>query len=141
MIANSYVPLSSHGSLKSMSKQEIRNNNNNNQVKSGENNQKIMMNKSSKPTSSLDRRRMHNRNRQERDSKSRSAHSLQESSATSTTDYAIPENSSKGDPYINISSFIDVSNSDLYILALELTSYSSSSPFLVFVVVPSINTF
>lgn len=44
-----------------------------------------------RPSSSLDRRRIHSRNRQERDSKSRSAHSLQESSATSTTDYATPE--------------------------------------------------
>lgn len=44
-----------------------------------------------RPSSSLDRRRIHSRNRQERDSKSRSAHSLQESSATSTTDYASPE--------------------------------------------------
>ncbi|XP_055306993.1 uncharacterized protein LOC129571249 isoform X2 [Sitodiplosis mosellana] len=44
-----------------------------------------------RPSGSLDRRRIHSRNRQERDSKSRSAHSLQESSATSTTDYASPE--------------------------------------------------
>lgn len=44
-----------------------------------------------KPSSSLDRRRIQSRSRQERDSKSRSAHSLQESSATSTTDYASPE--------------------------------------------------
>lgn len=44
-----------------------------------------------RPSSSLDRRRLHSRNRQERDSKSRSAHSLHESSATSTTDYASPE--------------------------------------------------
>lgn len=47
-----------------------------------------------RPSSSLDRRRLHSRNRQERDSKSRSAHSLHESSATSTTDYASPEYSS-----------------------------------------------
>lgn len=44
-----------------------------------------------RPSGSLDRRRIQSRNRQERDSKSRSAHSLQESSATSTTDYASPE--------------------------------------------------
>lgn len=44
-----------------------------------------------RPSGSLDRRRVHSRNRQERDSKSRSAHSLQESSATSTTDYASPD--------------------------------------------------
>lgn len=44
-----------------------------------------------RPSSSLDRRRIQSRSRQERDSKSRSAHSLQESSATSTTDYASPE--------------------------------------------------
>lgn len=44
-----------------------------------------------RPSGSLDRRRINSRNRQERDSKSRSAHSLQESSATSTTDYASPE--------------------------------------------------
>lgn len=44
-----------------------------------------------RPSGSLDRRRIHSRSRQERDSKSRSAHSLQESSATSTTDYASPE--------------------------------------------------
>lgn len=44
-----------------------------------------------KPSSSLDRRRIQSRNRQERDSKSRSVHSLHESSATSTTDYASPE--------------------------------------------------
>lgn len=47
-----------------------------------------------RPSSSLDRRRLHSRNRQERDSKSRSAHSLHESSATSTTDYVSPEYSS-----------------------------------------------
>lgn len=44
-----------------------------------------------KPSSSLDRRRIQSRNRQERDTKSRSVHSLHESSATSTTDYASPE--------------------------------------------------
>lgn len=44
-----------------------------------------------RPSGSLDRRRVHSRSRQERDSKSRSAHSLQESSATSTTDYASPD--------------------------------------------------
>lgn len=52
-----------------------------------------------RPSSSLDRRRLHSRNRQERDSKSRSAHSLHESSATSTTDYASPEYSS-GIPFV-----------------------------------------
>lgn len=55
------------------------------------------MPRSTKPTSSLDRRRTLTRNRHERDSKSRSAHSLQESSATSTTDYAAPEQSAKGE--------------------------------------------
>lgn len=52
---------------------------------------------SSKTSASLDRRRVHSRNRHERDTKSRSAHSLQDSSATSTTDYAVPENSMKGE--------------------------------------------
>lgn len=47
--------------------------------------------------SSLDRRRIQNRNRQERDHKSRSAHSLQESSASTTTDFASPpKQTSKG---------------------------------------------
>lgn len=44
-----------------------------------------------RPSGSLDRRRIQSRSRQERDSKSCSAHSLQESSATSTTDYASPD--------------------------------------------------
>lgn len=58
------------------------------------------LNRSIKPTSSLDRRRTLTRNRQERDSKSRSAHSLQDSSATSTTDYAPPDPASKGESVI-----------------------------------------
>lgn len=52
----------------------------------------------SKTSASLDRRRVHGRSRHERDSKSRSVHSLQDSSATSTTDYAVPDNSMKGEP-------------------------------------------
>lgn len=44
-----------------------------------------------KPIGNIEQRRIHTRSRKERDSKSCSAHSLQESSATSTTDYASPE--------------------------------------------------
>lgn len=58
----------------------------------------IKFGKSAKP-SSLDRRRVLNRNRQERDSKSRSAHSLQESSVS--TDFGEP--TAKG---INLFQFI-----------------------------------
>lgn len=51
----------------------------------------------SKTSTSLDRRRVQSRNRHERDTKSRSVHSLQDSSATSTTDYAMPNSTMKGD--------------------------------------------
>lgn len=47
-----------------------------------------------RPSSSLDRRCNKGRSRKERDHKSRSAYSLQNSSATSTADYASPEQTS-----------------------------------------------
>lgn len=98
-IRNSFTSLPSQtGSLKASTKQSDINNCNNNTVK-GEDEPKYS-NRSIKPTSSLDRRRTLTRNRQERDSKSRSAHSLQDSSATSTTDYALTDPTSKGESII-----------------------------------------
>ncbi|XP_031616692.1 liprin-beta-2 isoform X5 [Contarinia nasturtii] len=44
-----------------------------------------------RPSVNIEQRRIHSRSRKERDNKSCSAHSLQESSATSTTDYASPQ--------------------------------------------------
>lgn len=78
-----------HGVGADVDVKNINNNNNNNNGNVGSKRTRQL-----RPSSSLDRRRLHSRTRQERDSKSRSAHSLHESSATSTTDYASPEYSS-----------------------------------------------
>lgn len=98
-IRNSFPSLPSQtGSLKASTKQSDINNCSNNAAKYED--EPKYLNRSVKPTCSLDRRRTLTRNRQERDSKSRSAHSLQDSSATSTTDYAPTDPTSKGESII-----------------------------------------
>lgn len=98
-IQNSFTSLPSQsGSLEVSTKQGDINNCKNDTVKYED--EPKYLNRSVKPTTSLDRRRTLTKNRQERDSKSRSAHSLQDSSATSTTDYAPTDPISKGESII-----------------------------------------